>query len=301
MLRRALVTGCSGRIGRRLAAGLCAQGVKVLGISHDCDDARYRLDLLRETDRCAKLVKGFCPDVIFHCAALIRGEEEVLCRSNALMLHTIVQGLVRCDKPPCLVNLSSAAELGIVTAECSPVKEDFSCSPVNAYGKSKLVQTESALALSQEHGFRCLCPRVFNVLGGGAQTGTAVGDWCRQIVLMVAGGQKKILKTGDLSLSRDFIEMDAVVQSLPALAACPQAFGIVNVGSGQGTSYRRIVEMLRAMAGIEFEIEEDPALGCTGRRVPEVVADCTKLTGLLGHSLDFNLERALRCCLSEAQ
>jgi GDP-4-dehydro-6-deoxy-D-mannose reductase len=139
------------------------------------------------------------------------------------------------------------------------------------------------------------------VLGGQAQIGTALGDWCTQVARMQRGEQELVLKTGDLSLIRDFIEIDAVIDALVGLGSHPLASGLVNVGSGVGTAYRDVIEMLRKISGIEFSVQEDPDLGRSGQRVPEVIADCGRLRELLGESPGFNLARAVEDCLTESR
>ena len=109
-------------------------------------------------------------------------------------------------------------------------------------GASKLAQTQAALEFGEATGTQVLVARIFNPIGPGMPHHLALGEFARQIAAF--RGEPGVLRTGNLDVWRDFIDVREVARALRILAANPEARGIVNVCTGRATSLRELVEML---------------------------------------------------------
>jgi GDP-4-dehydro-6-deoxy-D-mannose reductase len=87
----------------------------------------------------------------------------------------------------------------------------------------------------------------------------AVEQFAEQIRQATRGGPRTVA-TGDLSVVRDFIDVEDVCARLWALCRAQVTSGeIVNVASGRGVAMREVVERLVALAGGGIEIRTDPS------------------------------------------
>jgi GDP-4-dehydro-6-deoxy-D-mannose reductase len=299
MVRRAVITGASGRIGQALQQQLRSRGYELRLVDLLSSEANQRINLLSDVAGLEDLLRDFQPQVVFHAAALIKAADAAsLYQANTGMLLTVIEALHRADQNTLLVNLSSASELGRIAAADSPVGEDYLCQPATAYGASKLCQTTIGLAAARYYGFRCVCPRIFNIVGLPGPGGSPLDDWLNQALQMKRGQQPLVLKTGDLSLVRDFIDLPETVRILADLGEHPEADGLINVGSGQGFEYRELVQRIRQISGLNFEVSEDPKAFAKGTPIPNVVADISKLRGLLGEAPAFDMDATISAYLA---
>ncbi len=289
--RTAVVTGASGDIGRRLVPALQARGTKAVFVPSE-------MDLSVAWEEFHQLLLTHVPKTVYHAAAGRKNLESLEQLSlNSAMAHHICMAIAKLprDQRPVLVNLSSAAELGVVDDKLDRVDENYFCSPLSAYGRSKLCQTHVVLSLAAEHGFRAICARVFNIVGLGGKKELMFESWARQIREMRREGGA--LEVGDLDLVRDFITADQLVDFLIRLGEHPTAYGLVNLASGQGILLREAALALRKLSGFDFEIREQKEK--FGYNPVRRVVGCTaKLEAILGHSIHFDLKDSLRQLLT---
>lgn len=299
-----LITGASGRLGRLIGSALSSRGASVVGVDLKPSAGIKALDLAGDLEGVSQLLEETKPPLVFHAAAVLSGSDALAqYRSNVMMAAVLTEAIGRM-KPgarPKVINLSSAAELGVpVEPEKSrdkPVLEDCPCRPITAYGASKLCQTEIILAASRRFGFKAVSTRIFNFLGLPNSPELPVQSWVDQLRAMKNGGER-VLLTGNTSVVRDFIDVKEAVKILLELAAASDAEGIVNVASGTGTKLSVIIDYLRELSGINFEVKQDPAR-LRSKDVMRVVASTDRLVGLIGRPVQFNLKGSLADMLGD--
>ncbi len=294
-MRKALVLGGTGFLGRHVAAALLAAGWAVRTASRGGDPRRrdaLRIDLAGAGPATlAVLLDALRPDVVVNCAGATDADPRGLAAMNAGLPERLVTALTL--GPPCrLVHLGSAAEYG-ATPLGSAVAEDHPARPVGAYGTSKLAGT-LLVGLGRAAGLDAVVLRVFNPVGPGAPTTTLLG---RLAAELGTGPPDAPLRLGALSATRDFVDVRDVAEAVVAAASAGElVHGIVNVGSGEATVVRELVEQLVAEAATGREVLEDGDGSARSSVVPWQQADVSLALGDLGWKPARSLRAAVADC-----
>jgi len=171
---KALVTGASGFIGRRLVRALARRGDEISCLVRPTSDTRPIRDLpvrfvvgdLGRPDSLAGAVDGM--DGIFHLAAVIQAVEGPAFETvNALGTRNLIEACLRASsRPKRFVFVSSIAAAG-PSAPGKPLTEADEPRPISAYGRSKLAAERIALDAGTEMAVTVVRPP--NVLGPGSK------------------------------------------------------------------------------------------------------------------------------------
>jgi nucleoside-diphosphate-sugar epimerase len=105
--------------------------------------------------------------------------------------------------------------------------------------------------------------RIVNIIGAGQDERHIGGRLARQIVQLRRSGNGE-LRLGNLSPSRDFINVLDVARAMVTLARTPGAQGVFNVCNGIEVTVRELVERFCQVAGLNPRIVSDADLqtGC---------------------------------------
>jgi GDP-4-dehydro-6-deoxy-D-mannose reductase len=257
---RALVTGAGGFIGGRVAAALREAGVEVFEIGRESGADPHRIGLGPApwpARRLAGVLEETRPDAIFHLAGARAGTDDAVREINLGLCESLLGALRETGQRPTLVVSGSAAEYGDGLVDGEAIDETRECKPTSAYGATKLAQTESVAAFSQETGARGVVARIFTAIGPGMPAHLAVGSFAHQINAFT--GKSGELVTGDIDVKRDFLSGDSVANAFVGLALHPEANGVINICSGEPIAVRRLVEAMVARSGKDIRIRIDPA------------------------------------------
>jgi GDP-4-dehydro-6-deoxy-D-mannose reductase len=280
-VRRAIVTGAEGFLGRHLVHELRRHGVHVTALGRQPRPEAWYIamgDAPWCSTRLAGIIATAEPDAIFHMVGGTVGSRAELEQLNVGVTATVMRALQDVRMRPLLVCCGSAAEYGAAIIDGVPVGETATCAPTGAYGAAKLAQTHAALAFAEATGTPVLVARIFNPIGPGMPPYLALGEFARQIAVLRA--PHGVLQTGNLHIFRDFIDAEHVVGALRNLAQNPDARGVVNICSGQATELSRLVEILIDVSGKNVTVETIPARIRAGEL--GVVIGCTELLARLG-------------------
>jgi UDP-glucose 4-epimerase len=140
----------------------------------------------------------------------------------------------------------------------TPVHEDHSIAPINAYGAGK-ASAEIYLSLYRAmHGIDCRIARVANPYGAGQNL--SHGQGAVTTFIHRALERQRIAIWGDGEVVRDYVFIQDVAKFLVMLAAAPPGPEFIfNVGSGVGLSLNAIVEALEMQLGRKLEVERSAA------------------------------------------
>jgi GDP-4-dehydro-6-deoxy-D-mannose reductase len=258
---KALVTGASGFVGTHLLRLLQAQGIEVA--THGPEPAilgKYYDSPIEDISRLTEIVSEIRPDYVFHLAGIANGEDYSLYyRVNVQYAANLLRALELAglaDRPVLLTG--TAAEYGLVPQEEQPITEKTPTLPYNHYGASKLAQTHLGIILANT-GRRIVLVRPFNIIGPGMGAHLAVQAFALQIASITRGEQPPVIEVGNLSSSRDFVDVGEVVRIYWDLIRTPAAYSrVVNVCSGLPVKMNEILTRLIQISGLNIEVHVSP-------------------------------------------
>jgi UDP-glucose 4-epimerase len=213
-------------------------------------------------------------DAVMHFAAWIEAGEsmqspERFFRNNSLNTLTLLEAMLAHTVKK-FVFSSTAALFG--NPERTPITEDATLRPTNAYGESKLLVERMLAWFHQIHKFSFASLRYFNAAGATDSLGESHSPETHLIplTLQVAAGRRPNIsiygtdyKTQDGTCVRDYIHVSdlasAHILALEALASQKEPQGLhFNLGNGRGFSVREVIETARRVTGHAIPAVEAP-------------------------------------------
>jgi UDP-glucose-4-epimerase GalE len=298
-----LVTGAAGYIGSHALRALSNAGHRPIALDNLSHGHRQAVPAevpfhqfdVRETDKLAALLRDERVDCVMHFAALIAVGESV---TEPLMYYdnntrgtlSVLRAVEQAGTPR-LVFSSTAAVYGEPTE--MPIRETTPTAPINPYGWSKLFSEQMLrdyAKRSPHFGYAVL--RYFNVAGSAADV--SIGEdhhpetHLIPVILQAAIGKRDKITvfgedypTPDGTCIRDYVHVedlvDAHVKVMQALL--PGDERVYNLGIGNGTSVKEILDAVRRVVDRPFRVETGP------RRAgdpPALYADASKIAAELG-------------------
>jgi len=180
-----------------------------------------------------------------------------------------------------------------------PISENHPQSPINPYGKTKLMVEEILKDYDKAYGIKFINLRYFNA--AGADPEGEIGEWhdpethLIPLTIYAALGRKESIKiygtdypTQDGTCLRDYIHVfdlaDAHIKGLEYLEGEKESDSF-NLGTDRGHSVKEVVDMVRHKAGKNFKVieserrEGDP---------PVLISDSKKAKKILGWTPRYN-------------
>lgn len=272
---RVLVTGITGFAGSHLADYLLTERpeVEVYGslrwrsrrenITHL--DGRVRLVECDLRDRVAVdgMLAAVRPDRIFHLAAQSfvptswQMPEETFV-TNVVGQINLFEG-IRALGLPCRVQVAcSSEEYGLVHPHEVPITEDQPFRPLSPYAVSKVAQDLLAYQYARSYGLHVVRTRAFNHTGPPRGEVFLTSSLARQVAEMEAGLRPPVLRVGNLSARRDFTDVRDVVRAYWLALEHGEPGEVYNVASGRAWSVAEVVDILRRLASVAFDVAVDP-------------------------------------------
>ena len=314
MSKKILVTGGAGYIGSHTVRELQRQGYDVVvfdnlvhGHARAVQDAPLIVgDLLNPREIGAVFAQH--PDIagVIHFAAYVEVGESM--KNPGKYFHNNIQGSVNLlDAMTAagvkhLVFSSTCAVYG--TPEHVPVTEQESYKPESVYGASKHMAEQVMAWYDKTKGVKFTPLRYFNASGASfdARIGDEYKPASRLIPILMEyllGQRSRFFVNGndyptpDGTAIRDYIHVDdlatAHIAALNYLWNGGESMAF-NLGTGQGSSVLEIIDMVREVTGLDFEIEFGP------RRPGDAVriwADNTRAREVLGWQPHYGLREII--------
>lgn len=189
---------------------------------------------------------------------------------------------------------STAATYG--APQVISIDEQVRTEPINPYGRTKLItewMLEDIAHAANRSPFRYIALRYFNVAGASLDTtlgqATAEATHLIKVACEAATGQRESItifgtdyETDDGTCIRDYIHVEDLAGAhLNALTWLLKGGNsqVLNCGYGHGYSVREVIETVKAVSGVDFEVVEG------SRRAgdpPELIADSSRIRERLG-------------------
>lgn len=169
-----------------------------------------------------------------------------------------------------------------------PMKEDFSCEPVNVYGRSKL----EAERLCLDSGVPCSIARCFAFVGEYLPLNAhfAIGNFIRD-----CRNDQSIVIKGDGTPIRTYLYSGDLAHWLWTILLHGEPGRAYNVGSDREISIGELAETVRKVAGTSNEIQI--LLPPSGAPPQRYAPDISRVRRELGLEAETSLEEAIRLTL----
>jgi nucleoside-diphosphate-sugar epimerase len=208
---------------------------------------------------------------VINACGRVQGTDEELDDAN----HRFVEWLVAALAPTGarLVHVGSASEYGD-PGTATPIDESTPTRPTGAYATTKSLGTSAALgALADGHDV-CVA-RVFNIVDSPVPVVSPLHEWWTALrALGAEGGEVEVWWP---PTTRDFVMLEDVARALVDLATVDSTPPLVNVCSGVGLRFDRIVEAMAVALDVRATVRSLDRPG-----IEAVIGDPSVLRDTLG-------------------
>ncbi|MGQ9921913.1 MAG: NAD-dependent epimerase/dehydratase family protein [Desulfobacca sp.] len=291
---RILITGGAGMIGSHIARLAVAQGAQVtivdallplyggnlFNLQEVADRIDFRQGDIRDPELMAEVVQG--QDIIFNLAGQVSYVDsnhdplldlDINCRGHLTVLEACRQHNRRAK----LIFASSRFVYGAINYTPVDEKHPFNC--LSIYGIHKLAGEKYYRFYYDAHGMDTVSLRIANPYGPRQQmkhSKYGIVNWF--IRLALEGKPLTIYGTGEQQ--RDYIYNEDLAEAFLCVAQAPGTAGeVYNVGSGRGTPFKEMAQLVAAAVPgtevIQVAWPADRYFVETG----DYISDLTKLTG----------------------
>jgi nucleoside-diphosphate-sugar epimerase len=177
---------------------------------------------------------------------------------NYVGTRTLLEAARRHAPKARLLLVSTADLYGSSEPGGEPFDENSPLRPRSPYSRSKAAADLLGEAFAARE-LDVIRVRPFNHTGPGQTDIFVLANFARQVAAIEAGVSEPVLRVGNLDSVRDFLAIDDVIEAYMRLIDPATAPGVYNVASGSGVRIGDALTGLCELAGIEPNIEVDPA------------------------------------------
>lgn len=247
-VRRVLVAGANGFIGRHVVLQLVSEGFKVVALDLSKPQAEgsqpeWIVGSVFDESLFSSVVPG-CEIVVFLAAASLPASANAdLAAEITGHVRTTVKAAEICSAHhvKTFIFASSGGTVYGIDAK-TPLAETAPTQPRNAYGVSKLAIEHYLSVLSRLRGMRTVSLRISNPYGEGQR---AVRNQGFVAAAMSAAFTKSELACwGDGSIVRDFVYVKDVARAIAMACNFSGASAVINIGTGKGTKLVEVASII---------------------------------------------------------
>jgi UDP-glucose 4-epimerase len=314
MSKKVLVVGGAGYIGAHSCLLLSQRGYEPVvfdnlsnGHSEFVQWGALETGDIRDRARLDAVLAKHQPDAVMHFAALIEVGESVsnpaaFYDNNVIGTLTLLSATMAAGIDA-FVFSSTCATYGL--PDRVPMDEAHRQTPINPYGRTKLIIEQALKDYSDYQGLRSVMLRYFNA--AGADFEGRIGEWhtpethAIPLAIEAALGRRGSFKifgsdyeTRDGTCVRDYIHVldlaDAHVRAVDYLLSGGETVAL-NLGTGTGTTVKELVDTIAAVTQRQFPVEH------AARRPGDstaLVANNDKAKAILGWQPTHDLESIVR-------
>lgn len=259
-MKKVLITGAAGFIGRHVGYEFTKSGWYTLGIdrlqenNEFCEKGLFNNFIVCDLsiNNFNDIVRVHTPDMIIQCAgsasvpfSITNPKEDFI--SSVVILFNVLEAIRSCAKNCKLVFLSSAAVYG--NAQYIPIDEDHPVNPISPYGYHKSLCEKVLHEFHSVYGLRTCSVRIFSAYGAGLQR-QILWDICQK-----AFYEDQIQLFGTGQETRDFIHVRDIARAIKAVAQTTDFNSeVYNIASGEDISIKDLATKLVNTLNIDCPI-----------------------------------------------
>jgi len=245
-MRRILVTGGEGFLGKRLVKKLKKKGLEVLIFDQKSNPKHTLLDkkmLLKNIEEV---------DTVFHLAAINNPTEKRIFDVNVIGTKNLSE-VIKKKSPGTKIIFTSSFAVYKPPKKGETINENYPLLPRNNYGLSKL-KAEKVLSKYSKEGLSVVILRISNIYGYGMPP---FGHSVVSTLLESAKKGKAVKIHGDGRQTRDFVFVEDVVEALIKGIEVKKRLSVINVCSGKETSIRELISIMKKTTKKNIKVEYD--------------------------------------------
>jgi len=261
-MKRALITGVNGFVGKFLAKLLIQEKRKVFAIDQalECTvkNVEYRQANIIDNYGLLKVMEWAQPDEIYHLAAIsylpdADASPQFSLRINILGSVAVLDAVMKAQPKATVLLIGSSTEYGSERSN-ENITEKTHPEPTNFYAISKYSAEMVGREYVRQFGLDIRFTRSFNHTGPGQAPKFVCSDWARQVAEIDLGLKQPHMHVGDLNPAIDFADVRDVVDAYYHIVTKGQKGEIYNVCNGRAIQLKYILDYLTAKSKHEITI-----------------------------------------------
>ncbi|WP_404332378.1 NAD-dependent epimerase/dehydratase family protein [Mesobacillus maritimus] len=282
-----LITGGSGFTGQHACEHFLNAGFDVTAVIRKNQFFLNGLKIegcdLTNKDEVKKLVTKVKPQYVLHLAGQNHVGQSWLdpiasLETNSMSTAYLIESL-RQEVPFCKILVAGSA------LQFNPTNMSEITHP---YSLSKTLQTLIAQSWGVMYNMHIVIAKPSNLIGPGCSNGVC-SIFAQKIVAMENNKADRTLEVNNLSALRDFIDVRDAVSAYETLLLKGVPGEIYDISSGKERSLEEIINVLKSIAAVDFEVKTK-----SNQRIePSIVAEPVKLMQL-GWQPFFSLDTSLK-------
>jgi GDP-4-dehydro-6-deoxy-D-mannose reductase len=307
---RILITGITGFVSSHFLdyLNVTEPDSNVMGIARDIeefDKSRYPnlkinikiIDLLNK-DAVGIILSDFEPDYVLHLASVSsvalswKTPLESFVNNTNIFLNLVEE--VRLYKIKCrILSVGSSEEYGEVLEAQLPLTEEHKLNPVSPYAVARVSQEMLSTIYAEGFNLDIIITRSFNHIGPGQKDKFVISSFAKQLVQLAndTTKERKII-TGDLTITRDFLDVRDVVRAYYLLLKKGKRGEVYNICSGKGTVLKDIVIKMGEILNIKIETITNPDL-IRPNENKKIIGSYKKIKDEFNWEPEINIEKSL--------
>jgi GDP-4-dehydro-6-deoxy-D-mannose reductase len=218
--------------------------------------------LLHDKVRLRACIKKVKPEAVVHLAAQSHvptsfANPKETYEVNFLGTLSLLETLAKENFTGRFLFIGSGDMYGKIQAKQLPIIETMPLTPRNPYAVSKVAAEALCYQWSQTSPIEIVIARSFNHCGPGQSANFVISSFAKQIVEIKLGLRENYIEVGDIEISRDFTDVRDIVAAYFLLLAKGCSGEAYNVCSGQGRKLKNILEDMREISGIDFDVRQN--------------------------------------------
>jgi GDP-4-dehydro-6-deoxy-D-mannose reductase len=267
-----LVTGGTGSLGYHLLSILTRTKGQLYSFGTEpafqhrfLDHVEYLIGDLLNLDEVLALLEKTRPTEIYHVASqsnvgVSHKKPLETLSTNVLATQNLLEAVRRVSPLTKVLLLSSSDVYGIGNGHLDTLRvESDPYKPMTPFASSKACMEILGLQYARAWGIHVVIARPFNYTGPGHSRRFVMPNIADQLVRIVHYGREPVLYTGNIDVSRDFVDFRDLARSLVLLMNTAVSNSVYNICTGKVRTVREMIDMMIEIAGVDVDMVRDPS------------------------------------------